>query len=357
MKIWERLFITDLIKTFVVIMVVFYGFYCLIDYAAHMSNHHQQHIKPSWLQLAVYYAAEFSKRMDVLVPFGLLVSVIRVLCLLNVNRELVALQASGLSKRTLMRPLLCVGLLFVAFSYTNNQWIMPKAYDAMKSIQRQYQIQRDKHKKQPRAHHFVLRDNSTIIYHTYDESTHRLYDVYWVLSVDRVWHMNRLDLDPKSPIGYETQLLEREEGHLVLNGEWPVRTFEEMHFNKRKLYETLSPPEELSMTQLWNKMGAANARASEKDSELVTAFYRKMLMPWLSLLALLGPAPFCMRYSRTFSIFFVFAASLFALVAFFLIVDASSVLGKRQLIAPLIAVGAPFFFAWSFVGFKIARAH
>lgn len=357
MKIWERYFIRELLKTFLVIMVVFYGFYCLIDYAAHMSSFHNQHIKPSWAQLSLYYAAEFSKRMDVLIPFGLLVSAVRVLCLLNINREIVALQASGLSKRLLMRPLLMVGLFFVLLAYTNNQWVMPKAYEAMKSLQRQYQMQKDKHKKQPMAHHFLLRDNSTIIYHTYDEPNHRLYDVYWVRGVDRVWHMKRLDLEPQSPVGYDTQLLEREDGHLVMNGEWPVRTFEEMHFNKRKLYETLSPPEELSMSQLWRKIGSANARASEKDSELVTAFYRKMLMPWLSLLALLGPAPFCMRYSRTFSIFFVFAASLFALVSFFLIVDASSVLGKRQLIAPLIAVGAPFLFAWSFVGFKIARAN
>lgn len=356
MKIWERYFIKELLKTFLLIIVVFYGFYCLIDYAAHTSSHNQNGVQPSWTQLTIYYAAEFSKRMDVLIPFALLISALRVLCVLNIHRELVALLACGLSKQRLLRPFILIGLIFVAFSYVNHEFFMPRAYQAIKTIQAEYQIQKDKHKKQAMAHHFLLKDGTTILYHHYDEVQHRLYDVYWVQSADRIWQMKELDLEPAAPEGFEVNLLERTNGHLVIVDTFPDRAFTEILFNKRKLYETLSPPDELSITQLWDKIDSSDSHNSEKGSEVLTTFYRKITLPWLSLLALLGPAPFCMRFSRIFPVFFIFAASIFALVAFYLLVDATSVLGKRQLISPLIAIGAPFLLVWSWVGYKVARA-
>lgn len=355
-KIWERYLIKELLKTFVVIIVLFYGFYCLIDYAAHTSSNNQNNIKPSWIQLSIYYAADFSKRMDVLIPFALLISSLRVLCLLNIHRELVALLACGLSKQKLLRPFIFIGLFFVFFGYVNNEFFMPKAYQAIRTIQVEYQMQRDKVKKQPKASHFLLKDGTTILYHRYDEVLHRLHDVYWVQNADHIWQMKELNLDSSPPEGLDVHLLQRDNGHLVITGDFDTYSFKDILFNKRKLYETLSPPDELSLTQLWDKMDSAEANASEKKSEIMTAFYRKMVFPWFALLALIGPAPFCMRYSRSFPAFFTIAISIFALVAFYLIMDATSVLGKRQLIAPIIAVGAPFLLTWGWVGYKVARA-
>lgn len=356
MKIWERYMIKELLKTFFLIIILFYGFYCLIDYAAHTSSNNSNHIQPSWAQLGLYYTAEFSKRMDVLIPFALLISSLRVLCMLNIHRELVALLACGLSKQALLKPFICVGLFFVGLSYMNNEFFLPHAYNTLKSIHVEYQIQQNKHKKQPRAHHFLLKDGSTILYHHYDEVKHHLFDVYWVQSADRIWQMKELHLELAAPEGIDVNLLSRTDGRLVIVESFPSRSFTEILFNKRKLYETLSPPDELSITQLWDKVDTSNPNQSEKSSEVLTTFYRKMLMPWLPLLALLGPAPFCMRYSRTFPVFFIFAISIFALVAFYLIVDATSVLGTRQLVAPLIAIGLPFLLTWSWVGYKVCRA-
>lgn len=356
-KIWERYLIKELLKTFFFIIILFYGFYCLIDYAAHTSSHNQNHIQPTWTQLAFYYMAEFSKRMDVLIPFALLISSLRVLCLLNIHRELVALLACGLSKQKLLLPFLYVGLIFVAFSYMNNEYFLPKAHRMLKNIHQEYQIQQNKHKKQPQAHHFLLKDGSTILYHHYDELQHKLYDVYWVQNADRIWQMKVLHLDSTIPQGLDVNLLNRADGHLEIAEHSPSRSFDDMVFNKRKLYETLSAPDELSISQLWDKIDASNPNQSEKSSEVLTTFYRKMLMPWLPLLALLGPAPFCMRYSRSLPIFFIFALSIFAFVAFYLVVDATSVLGTRQLIAPIIAIGLPFLVTWSWVGYKVSRAH
>lgn len=355
-KIWERYLLKELFKTFLLIIVIFYGFYCLIDYAAHTSSNNQHHVQPSWMQLATYYAADFSKRMEVLVPFALLISSLRVFSVLNIHRELVALLACGLSKQKLLKPFFFVGMLFVALAYVNTEFFMPSANQAIKTIHSEYQIQKDKHKKQPKASHFVLKDGTTILYHQYNEISHRLYDVYWVENADHLWQMKELNLESSPPEGVDVNLMERTDGHLVITKAFENRRFDEIVFNKRKLYETLSSPDELSLTQLWEKMDTVDANSSEKNSELVTAFYRKMVFPWFSLLALLGPAPFCMRFSRTLPIFMIFALSIFALVAFYLVMDASSVLGKRQLIAPFLAVGVPFLLAWSWVGYKVARA-
>jgi lipopolysaccharide export system permease protein len=208
-KIWERYMIKELMKTFFLIIVVFYGFYCLIDYAAHTSSNNSNHIQPSWAQVGLYYTAEFSKRMDVLIPFALLISSLRVLCMLNIHRELVALLACGLSKQKLLKPFICIGLFFVAFSYLNNEFFLPRAYGVLKTIHVEYQIQQNKHKKQPRAHHFLLKDGSTILYHHYDEVKHYLYDAYWVQSADRIWQMKELHLEGAAPEGIDVNLLAR----------------------------------------------------------------------------------------------------------------------------------------------------
>lgn len=355
LKIWERYLIKELLKTFFFIIVIFYGFYCLIDYAAHTSSYNQQNVQPSWFQLSVYYAAEFSKRLDVLIPASLLISSLRVLCMLNIHRELVALQASGISKQRLLRPFFLVGLFFVAFAYLNQEYLMPKAYHKIKLIQAEYQMQRDKAKRNPMAQHFVLKDGTTVLYHRYDEMSHTLYDTYWVKNANQLWHMKELSLEPSVPEGLEVRLLERENEHLVVTETFPKRSFSEIQFNKRKLFETLSPPDELSLSQLWDKMVASETHNSEKRSELTTTFYRKLTLPWFTMLALIGPAPFCMRYSRSFPVFMTFALSIFGLVAFYLMTDAAAVLGKRQLIAPIVSVFAPFFIMWSFVGYKVCK--
>jgi lipopolysaccharide export system permease protein len=82
----------------------------LIDYASHTSAlpHHQTQVKLK--ELARYYLFTFSSRAEILIPFALLIALIKTLCTLNTRNELIALMASGIKLQTLVRPFFYVGL-------------------------------------------------------------------------------------------------------------------------------------------------------------------------------------------------------------------------------------------------------
>ena len=81
-----------------------------------------------------YYAYDFVQRAEVLIPFALLISTIRVLTGLNANHELVALMASGIPLKRLLRPFILVGLLLTALLYVNTEFSLPHALKEIKHI-------------------------------------------------------------------------------------------------------------------------------------------------------------------------------------------------------------------------------
>jgi len=96
-------------------------------------------------------------------------------------------------------------------------------------------------------------------------------------------------------------------------------------------------------------------RLRVKRSEILIGLASKISHPWLCLLAVLAPAPFCMRFSRQFPTFLVYAASLFGLIAIYIVIDAAHVLGRRQLLDPLYALWTPFVFFFLIFGWRYVR--
>jgi lipopolysaccharide export system permease protein len=61
----------------------------------------------------------------------------------------------------------------------------------------------------------------------------------------------------------------------------------------------------------------------------------------------LSAAPSCIRFSRQFSPFPVYAICLFCLIGLYISIDAAHVLAKRQLVDPLLAMSFPLMFAFA----------
>jgi len=120
------------------------------------------------------------------------------------------------------------------------------------------------------------------------------------------------------------------------------KKFPAMRFSQQGLTETITPPDELSLFELWNQLPPTKETLSEKEAQKKTIFYRKLVLPWLCLLAILGPAPFCIRFTRQLPVFFIYAGSIFGLVAAYLIMNAATVLGERQVLQPAWAIWTPF---------------
>src|SRR5262245_5420866 len=86
--IWGRYFVKETLKVLILFIVCFYGLYVLIDFSSHATSYHHHHIRFRLSELTSYYLSDFVKRLDVLLPFALLISTIKTLCSLNVHNEL-----------------------------------------------------------------------------------------------------------------------------------------------------------------------------------------------------------------------------------------------------------------------------
>jgi lipopolysaccharide export system permease protein len=356
-KIWERYFLRQTVKIFFLFLFGFYGLYVLLDYANHTATFHSHLIRFKINDVLLFYAYEFVKRMDVLIPFAILIACIKTLCNLNVSNELVALMACGIKLKTLMRPFLCLGLFFTLVIYMNTEFLLPAALKQLKHIDEARAQAKQKRYRYPIVQHLTLEDNTTLIFQSYDPVKEFFFDSYWIRSIDDVYRIKYLAPYTSIPTGYYVDHLKRNNnGTLVVEKSFTEKTFSDMHFNQKTLMETVTSPDELPLSELRTRLPNHKNTNSEKEARVLTAFHYKLAMPWLCLLAVIGPAPFCVRFSRMLlPIFFIYACSIFGLVAFYLIVDSSLVLGERQVLSPFVAIWTPFAFFFGLFGWRFAR--
>lgn len=355
MKIWERYFLSETIKSFLLFIVGFYGVFTVVDFACNAARFHAHQVKFSVGKILSYYAFQFVDISEVLVPFALMLATIKTLCQLNMRNELVAMLASGVKLKTLLRPFVMLGLTFTVLMYLNTEWLVPKATQSMTRIDNSRSGLRSKANAKSPVRHLVLEDKSTVLFQSYDANQQVFFDAYWIKSINEVYRMKYLSPYTPVPTGqYVDYLVRNKSGDLVEQGYYAVKTFPELKFNKKTLFETITPPEEQSYTGLWSQLSLSSDIQSEKQAESLTIFYRKLAMPWLCLLAVIAPIPFCVRFSRNMQTFMIYAASIFGLVALFLVMDAGLVLGKRQVIAPFWAALTPLLLVSGFFGTRYA---
>jgi len=344
-KIWERYFLKETLKTFFLFIFCFYGLFVLVDYASHAASFHRGSTSFQWKVIGFYYLLEFIKRLEVLAPFALLLATVKTLTTLNVHNELIALMASGVKLKRLMRPFLLVGLFFTVLLYLNTELLLPHVLKQIKHMDNARSLTKHKNRNQPSVGHLVLEDGSTLLFQNYDSSKENFFDAYWIKSVDSIYRIKFLFPNKELPYGKFVDHLKRDRsGELKLENSHVKKGFPEIKFNKQTLFETITSPEEQSYSELWAKTPSMTNPQSEKQSQLVATYFYKLAMPWLCLLAVVGPMPYCIRFTRHLPLFSIYACSIFGLVAFYIIMDAALVLGERQALSPALAIWPVFSF-------------
>ncbi len=339
-QIWGRYFLVETLKVALLFLVCFYGLYMMIDYTNHSTAHHASQQKMQWLSFAEYYACEFILRSEVLIPFALLLGTIKTLCKLNTNNELIAMMAGGIPIHTLLKPYLFVGLAFTGLMYLNNEFVVPvvakerKYFDDLRASR--------KNANGHGAQHLLLADQTILIYHHYDSVKEQFVDVYWLRSTDDFFRMEALQPHSKPPLGLIVDHIVRESPEKrSLQASYSERQFPEISFQQKTLADTVIPPEGMPLTELWEVLPSAKDTHTEKDARLMATFHRKLALPWLCLLAVIAPIPWCIRFSRNFPAALIYAGGVFGLVATYILMDASHVLARRQLLDPLWAIWGP----------------
>lgn len=351
-SIWERYFLKETLKVFALFLLGFYALYSLIDYSNHASSFKHYHF--TFFDVLKYYGYEFVSRMQVLVPFAILIAVVKTLCSLNTNNELVALMASGLKLKRLLLPFIAFGLFFTSLMYFNAEVLQPMALKYNTKLD--HSRAKAKQKKNRSAQSLVLEDRSTLVYQSYDPDTKEFYDAYWIRSINDIYRIRSLNPHVTPPLGKDVEHLQRNnEEQLVMTESLKEKSFSDMIFKGEKLLENTVVTDVHSISSLKDNLPEHDLPLSEKEAQLVTSFHYKMALPWLCLLAVIAPAPLCLRFSRSLPVFFIYALSVFGLVAFYLVMEASVVLGERQMTAPAVAIWLPFAAFFSFFGWRFFR--
>lgn len=355
LKIWQRYFVKEVFKTASLFLICFFGLYVLIDYATHASSFHRGG-SFSWNMIIFYYLLEFVRHLEILLPFALVLATVKTLTGLNTHNELVALMASGVRLKTLLRPFIFLAITATLLLYLNTQIFVPQAMRQLKHLNEARSLTKDRNRDIQRVNSLVLEDGSTVLYQRYDSTQKTFFDAYWIRSLNEIYRIKILSPYSTVPTGHFVDVLARDDqGNLVVSASHKEQAFPGMKFNKQTLFESMTLPEEQSYTDLWNKIPSLDIIKSEKQAQLVTSFYFKLAMPWLSVLAVLAVAPFCVRFSRHQPLFYIYAFSIFGIIAFQIVMDSAMVLGERQVIIPHLAIWLPFFAIASFFGYRYAR--
>lgn len=355
-KIWERHFLAEFIKSLLLFLLGFFALYVLIDYANHTSSSRHQHTQFDWQKVVIYYLSDFAMQLEVLLPFALLVATVRTLCNLNVHNELVAMFSGGISVKRLMQPFVITALLCTGLMYINEEWIIPFAQENLKKVSESRTKTHNKYNHDIVVQNIELDDGSTIIFSNYYHSQKMFYDAFWIRNINDIYRIKYLYTNLDSavlPQGHFVEHLTRTpSGEITRTESFDLLDFPNMRFNRKAILETISSPDEESLSLLSKKLPANKEWHSEKEAQIQTAFYRKLILPWLCLLAVLGPAPFCLKRTRQLHTFFIYAGSIFGLVAFYLLISAATLLGKRQLIPAFWALFPPVGLLGGIIGWR-----
>jgi lipopolysaccharide export system permease protein len=341
-KIWERYFLREILKIFGLFLFAFFFLYALIDYSIHMQDFH----KDKTVQIAdiiIYYSFQFIKRSTLLIPLALLVATIKVLCKFNANREWVALQASGLNFRKLMRPFFIIAIACSAFNYLATEFLLPTTLDYLdRFYYSHFKHSTGESKKHP-IQVMSLKDNSKLIFQSYDSSRGAFFDVLWLQSSNDIWRIKYLKADPNCPIGeYIDHLSRNPLGFFEKKESFNTRAFKEIKWDPNLPRKGFVPLENRSLVELFRLSFHKSVTSSYEKMEALTQFYFKSTLPLLSILVVLACAPFCVHYTRNLPVFFIYAVALFGYIAFFTLMNGAVILGENRVIQPFIAILVPF---------------
>ncbi|MBB65626.1 MAG: hypothetical protein CMO81_11250 [Waddliaceae bacterium] len=340
-KIWERYFLKETLKMLLFLLCCFYLLYVIIDYSSHSQGFAQADYGIE--QISLYYLLNFIRRLDFLLPLAVLLATIRTVTTLNINNELVALMAGGVSLRRLMRPFLLIGCISTVFVLFISETGLPKAMSKLQKMEDSSFRKNRQQEEHYKLKFFNLEDETTVIYQNYHSAKKVFFDVYWLKNIDEIYHIKYLYPHAQEPIGRHVDVLKRDKyGVMKRSNSYDSYIFYDMHFNPTALLSELIPPKHQSISQLWKNLPNHFSQYSGREAELVSTFYYKLAIPLLCILVVLAPAYACTRFKRQQPLFMIYAIAIFSLVSYYTLMDAVLILGQHQVVQPFFAIWTPF---------------
>lgn len=354
--IWERYFFKEILKVFALFLGLFYFLYAVMDYSTHMQDF-TKNAKVQLSDIGLYYFYQFIKRATLLIPLGLMVASIKVLCTLNTRRELLALQASGISLKRLLRPFFAIAVACTLLNYVSTEFLLPHSLNYADEFHHSNFHRPGKENRKEPIHVIHLKDHTKLIYQIYDPHKASFFDVIWLISANDIWRMKYLKADVKDPVGQSVDHLKRNKDGIFERIEsYDSYRFETLKWNQDMAGKRPIPVENRSISELFRLFFQKKSTTSYDKPEIFTQFLYKATLPLLSLLVIVATAPFCIRYSRSTQTFFIYAIALFGFVSFFTLMNGAVILGENQTASPLWTILFPFSLCSAAFGWKFSKS-
>jgi lipopolysaccharide export system permease protein len=353
-SIWQRYLFREILKVFFLFLGCFFFLYSLMDYSLHMQDFlvdKQIHLT----HLFIYYFYQFIKRADLLIPLALLIATLKVLFSFNARGELVALQASGLSSKKILRPFFLLALFCTLFNALSMEFLLPSSLNFLDRFRESHFKHMSSGRKEP-IHVIHLKDRSKIVYQKEDQEKQLYFDVFWIRTADDIWRMKYLSTNPDQPMGYFVD-------HIICSPEGSFEktaSFEQMAFPSFRLQPDPTgkgyiPIENRKPSELFRMLAHKRATTAFEYPQALTHLLHKCMMPLLSFLVIIAAAPFCFRHSRSLPVFFTYAIALFAFIAFTAYLDSALILGETQVLSAYNAILLPFALCFAGFGWKFFK--
>lgn len=343
--LWQKYLYKEFLKTLLAILATFYSLYMIIDSANHLGVWRRFNESLPWVDWLLYYFWDFLYRAEVLLPFALLLAALRTFLMLQSRGELVALRCGGIALKSLFKPFLSAAILLAILLYFNGEFGKPVAVRQLK------RWHSHKVKALP-VEEVILSDGSRLLYQDYDHDAKLFSDLIWLMNADHFFRIRYFDTAAMPPRGYFVEEFKRTaSGFMALASVDVERSFPALIKEGEAWHRVAPNPEQASLLQLAGELWSLPSQHSYRGALVTTVLYQRLLMPWLGFLCVAIVLPCCLcDNSRKIPSFLLYGVSLFSLVAFYLLLDAMAVLGRRQLIDPFwafipifCAVGA---YAW-----------
>jgi lipopolysaccharide export system permease protein len=333
----------------------FYFLYVLFDFSLHTSDMHG-HTSASLGSLTTYYFYNFIKRLDLLLPLSLLLTTINIITSMNQNRELLALQTSGLSLQSILRPFVISGFILCFVIGANFQFLLPKAQKYIDKFDKAHQTQLD---SEPQIRSVNLHSGGKLLFSSYKKGC--LEDVYWIQSPKEIWHFKKIEETQEGKIiGYFVDHIVRDdhdEGSEFVKKD----SFEkiDMPFLTPPIYENSideqQPFENFSISSLISKLLKTQGPQSRYFCQISSQLYYKLAMPWFGIILVLGIIPFCTKFNRSNKNLIIYTWGLVGFITFFTIMDTAVILGENNIVSPIVAVLTPIATLLALLGIRFTK--
>ena len=188
----------------------------------------------------------------------------------------------------------------------------------------------------------TLKDRSKLIYKEEDKENHVYTDVFWVRSMDEIWHMTSLSTDPVHPKAlFVDKLIRNTEGNFEKAESLDQYTFTKLQLEVDPTGKGFIPLENRKVSELFRLCLKKERLTSYEYPQALTYLLFKLSIPFLSILVIAAAAPSCLKHHRNLPILFTYTIFLFGFIAFFALMDAAVILGENLTISPYLAILLP----------------